>query len=58
MKFRFVFWDVLPCKIIVPEDKSEPTDFFTLLSVYKNCIINKVHIVDNVVSFSVSLHSR
>jgi hypothetical protein len=29
MKFRFVFWDVLPCKIIVdprqyiPEDKSE-----------------------------------
>jgi hypothetical protein len=37
MKFRFVFWDVLPCKIIVdnyftcqyiPEDNSEPNEYF------------------------------
>jgi hypothetical protein len=40
MKFRFVFWDVLPCKIIVdyftrqyiPEDKSELKDSSSFFS--------------------------
>jgi hypothetical protein len=45
MKFRFVFWDVLPCKIIVDRRLSQKTVLNKLIIRYEAAYFNQFLIV-------------